>query len=438
MSQESVTTGKKVHEAAREINVYAEAEVVVVGGGPAGVSAAIAAAREGADTILVERYGHLGGMATGGLVLMINQFPPGQCQEWLDRLQKLNGARDVAGAMRRVTQSVGQNAPRSVIMVDPELLKCILCDMAVTAGVRQLLHSWGTCAIVENNNVKGIIFESKSGRQAVLGQVVVDATGDGDIFATAGAAFDAATDKGYRSSQIAMVFRIGGIDLAKYVNFWTSEPKKWQELRDEVDGIAGFHVGPVPASREDVVWVNSFIKGRSPINVTDLTWVETAVRKAMLPVYEFYKKRLPGFENSYIYDSASQIGTRGSRRLIGEYVLTRDDVIARKKFNDIVAVFPQGVPLGTTPDSSPDRHENVGLPYRCLLPATLDGMLVAGRNFSSDQAANTMFNVIPHCVSMGEAAGTAAALAVKDKVKPRKVDYGKLRARLRAQGVAVP
>jgi hypothetical protein len=209
-------------------------------------------------------------------------------------------------------------------------------------------------------------------------------------------------------------------------------------LRDESDRIAGFHVGAVPASREDVVWVNSFIKGRSPIDVADLTWVETAVRKAMLPVYEFYRKRLPGFENSYIYDSASQIGTRGSRRLIGEYVLTRDDVIARKQFDDIVAVFPQGVPLGMTPDSTPEKHENVGMPYRCLVPASMDGLLVAGRNFSSDPAANTMFNVIPHCVAMGQAAGTAAALAVKNKVKPRKVDYRKLRERLDAQGVALP
>lgn len=427
-----------IREPARDIKVYAEAEVLVVGGGPAGVTAAIAAAREGADTILVERYGHLGGMATGGLVLMINQFPPGQCQEWMERLNKVDGARDVAGSMRQIARTVGQGEIRKVIMVDPELLKCILSDMCVTAGVKLLLHSWGANAIVENNTVKGVCFESKSGRQAVLGQVIIDATGDGDIFASAGAAFDAAVDKSLRSSHIAMVFRIGGVDLKKYVDFWTSDPKKWQELREESDKIAGFHVGAVPASREDVVWVNSFIKGRSPIDVDDLTWVETAVRKAMQPVYEFYREKLPGFENSYIYDSASQIGTRGSRRLIGEYVLTREDVKARKGFNDVVAVFPEGVPLGLTPDGTLDRHKNVGMPYRCLVPVSMDGLLVAGRNFSSDPSANTMFNVIPHCISMGQAAGTAAALAVKNKVSPRKVEYAELRERLNAQGMAIP
>jgi ribulose 1,5-bisphosphate synthetase/thiazole synthase len=419
---------KTISEPAREISVFSEAEVVVVGGGPAGVSAAIAAAREGADTLLVERYGYLGGMATGGLVLMINQYPPGQCQEWLDKLDKVDGANDLSK-----TKEPGMM--RHAIMVDPELLKCILNDMALEAGVRQLLHSWGTRAIVEKNNVKGIVFESKSGRQAVLGKVIIDATGDGDVFASAGAEFDAAVDEGYRSSALAMVFRIGGIDFDKFVEFRQSRPEKWQAMREEVNGIAGFHVGPVPAQRKDVVWVNSFIKDKSAIKVEDLTWVEINVRKAMIPVYEYFKKRLPGFEKSYIYDSASQTGTRGSRRLVGEYVLTKKDIKARKSFNDVVGVFPQAVPTGMAPENM--QAKNVGLPYRCLVPATLDGLLAAGRCFSSDQAANTMFNIIPHCVVMGQAAGTAAALAVKNKVKPRNVDYKALKARLIAQGMAL-
>jgi len=426
--KEPLSRGKTVSEPAREVSVYAEAEVVVVGGGPAGVTAAIAAAREGADTVLVERYGHLGGMATGGLVLMINQFPAGQCQEWRARLESAGGARNIAH-----TREPGK--VRHSIMVDPELLKCILNDMTSAAGVKLLLHSWGTRAIVERNIIKGIIFESKSGRQAVLGEVTIDATGDGDIFASAGAGFDGAMDHGFRSSQMALVFRIGSIDYDKFVDFRISNTQKWQEIRDEVDGIAGFHIGPLPGSRGDVVWVNSFIKGLNPLMVKDLTWVEVNVRKAMLPVYEYFKKRVPGFENSFIYDSASQIGTRGSRRLIGEYVLTQQDIASRKTFPDTVAVFPQGVPLGTTPENTP---ENVGLPYRCLVPASLDGLLVAGRCFSSDPAANTMFNVIPHCVAMGQAAGTAAALAVRSKTNPRKVDYQVLRERLSAQGISLP
>jgi hypothetical protein len=419
-----------ISEPARKVDIFARAQVVVVGGGPAGVTAAVAAAREGADTLLVERYGHLGGMATGGLVLMINQFPPGQCQEWMERLKPLGGARDLS-------QTREPGGSRYSFMVDPELLKCILNDMALQAGVRLLLHSWGASAIVEGNKVKGVIFESKSGRQAVLGDVVIDTTGDGDIFASAGADFDSVVENEYRSSQLAMVFRIGNIDYDKFVNFKADNPEKWLKMRDEVDGVAGFHVGPMASSRSDVVWVNNFIKGRSSLKVEDLTWVEINVRKAMLPVYEYFKKRLPGFENSFIYDSASQIGTRGSRRLVGEYVLTKQDIDSRKPFKDTVAVFPKAVPLGVITEKA-KAPENVAFPYRCLVPVKMDGLLAAGRNFSSDPAANTMFNVIPHCVAMGQAAGTAAALAVKSKINPRQVEYKALRERLASQGIRLP
>ena len=419
---------KTVYEAARETNVFAEAEVVVAGAGPAGVTAAISAAREGADTILIERYGCLGGMATGGLVLMINQYPAGQCQEWLDRLNQVGGAHDLSK-----TKEPGML--RRAIMVDPELLKCILNDMALDAGVKQVLHSWSTAAIVEENTVKGVIFESKSGRQAIMGKVIIDATGDGDIFAFAGAEFDALLDRGYRSSDLAMVFRIGGIDFDKFADFRAAHPEKWEEKRSEAFKIAGFPLVPVAAQRKDVFWVNSFIPGKSCLKVEDLTWVEVNVRKAMLPVYSYYRKNLPGFENSYIYDSASQTGTRGSRRLVGEHVLTGEEARSGKKFDDTVLMFPQGVPL-TWPGGVEPR--NVGMPYRCLVPIKLDGLLAAGRCFSSDQAANTMFNVIPHCIQMGQAAGTAAALAVKNGVLPRKVDIKALQKRLIAQGIELP
>jgi hypothetical protein len=417
---------KTIHEKARNIDIFTEADVIVVGAGPAGVTAAIAAAREGADTILMERYGHLGGMATGGLVLMINPSL-GQGKEWLDRLNKVNGIHDLSKT----------NEPewKHALMVDPELLKCILNDMALETGVKLLLHSWTTTAVVEKNTVKGVIFESKSGRQAVMGKVIIDATGDGDIFASAGADFDASLDKGYRTSEMAMVFRIGGIDFDKLADFRKAEPDNWIKMRGEGFKIAGFHIAPVPAQRKDVFWVNNFIRGKSCLKVADLNWVEVNVRKAMIPFYSYYKKNVPGFENSYIYDSASQVGTRGSRRLIGEYVLTGEEAKAGKKFDDTVLIFPRGVPLSWPADSPP---ENVAMPYRCLVPAKLEGLLTAGRCFSSDQAANSMFNVISHCIQMGQAAGTAAALAVKSKVLPRKVDIKTLQKRLAAQGVELP
>jgi hypothetical protein len=417
---------RTIHEAAREINIFAEADVVVVGAGPAGVTAAIAAAREGADTILMERYGHLGGMATGGLVLMMNPSA-GQGQEWVDRLNRVSGVHDLS----KTTEPEWKHA----MMVDPELLKCVLNDMALDAGVRLLLHSWSTAAVVEKNAVKGIVFESKSGRQAVMSKVMIDATGDGDVFASAGADFDASLDKGYRTSEMAMVFRIGGIDFDRFADFRKVQPEDWVKMRGEGFKLAGFHIAPVPAQRQDVFWVNSFIRGKSCLKVEDLNWVEVNVRKAMIPLWSYYKNTVPGFENSYLYDSASQIGTRGSRRLIGEYVLTGEEAKAGGKFDDTVLIFPRGVPL-TWPAERPT--ENVEMPYRCLVPAKLEGLLAAGRCFSSDQAANSMFNVISHCIQMGQAAGTAAALAVKSKVQPRGVDVKALQKRLSAQGVELP
>lgn len=421
-----MTNTNTVHEQARETKIFAEADVVVVGAGPAGVTAAITAAREGANTILVERYGHLGGMATGGLVLM---FSPAQGQglEWMDRLNKVNGIHDLSK-----TKEPEWNHTH---MVDPEVLKCILNDMALEAGVRLLLHSWGVTAVVDNNTVKGVIFESKSGRQAVMGKVVIDASGDGDVYASAGAEFDASLDKGYRTSELAMVFRIGGIDFDEFADFRKQNPEEWVAMRSKGFDLAGFHIAPVPAQRKDVFWVNNFIRGKSCLNIDDLNWVETNVRKIMMPLSDYYRKTVPGFENSYLYDSASQIGTRGSRRLVGAHVLTEEEAKSNTKFDDTVLVFPRGVPLTWPADRPP---ENVEMPYRCLVPEKLDGLLAAGRCFSSDQGVNSMFNIISHCIQMGQAAGTAAALAVSSNVQPREVDIKALQKSLISQGVELP
>ncbi|MFC1900115.1 FAD-dependent oxidoreductase [Chloroflexota bacterium] len=420
-------TTKTITEPAQEVDIFEEAEVVVVGGGPGGVSAAISSAREGAKTILVERYGHLGGMSTGGLVLMLTTFPPGQCQEWLSRLNAVSGA-------RVLTQKQGPRG-MGVTMVDPELLKCVLNDMVNEAEVNLLLHSWGTRAIVDDNRIRGVVFESKSGRKAILGKIIVDATGDGDIFASAGAEYDGTVDYSLRSSQLAVVFRIAGVDFDKFAEFRAANPQKWQEMRNEVDGVAGFHIGPLATSRNDVVWVNNFIEGRDCINVKDLTWVEVNVRKAMIPVTEYLREKVPGFESCFLFDSAPQIGTRGSRRLIGEHVMTQKDIEEGVTHNDTVAVFSRGAPLGEGDENPAD---NVQLSYKCLVPASLEGLLVAGRCFSSDPVANTRFNVIPPCIMMGQAAGTAAALAAKSGVNPRDIDYKILHNQLSAQGVSLP
>jgi hypothetical protein len=443
---------KTIMEPASEINVIREADVVVVGGGPGGHAAAVAAARNGAETVLLERYGHLGGMATGGLVIMIphlsdgteRQIIVGQCQEWIDRL-------DVrGGSVHQKYEDIGSNEKELVeywndfhqfficegriqlaAMVDPELLKCVLNDMIEEAGVKLFLHSWGTKAIVDHNEVQGVIFESKSGRQAILGKVIIDGTGDGDLLPSAGAEFDRNIKPNLRIATVAVVFRLGNVDTKRHDIFKKTEAKKYMGLMGELVKIGGFPAAQRSA-REDVLWVSNWIPGLDILNVEDLTRAEVEIRKKMLITYDFFKKNVPGFEKSFIIDTASQTGTRGSRRLIGEYMVTEKDMDSGKIHEDTIAVLPQ---LRSV--VSPE-HPHVHIPYRSLVPRKVDNLLVAGRSFSSDDVVNNDYNLIPHCILYGQAAGTAAALAVKNGVKVRNVDIAALKKSLIKQKVMLP
>jgi hypothetical protein len=444
---------KTVREKAREVRVCHEADVVVVGGGPGGHSAAIAAARNGARTVLLERYGHLGGMATGGIVIQIPHMSDGGkepviaglCLEWLERLDVIGGTlrprmEDLGSSdeklvswWRRFIGNVINSRIEHTAWVDPELLKCVLNDMVEEAGVRLFLHSWGTQTIVDNGKVRGIIFESKSGRQAVLGKVIIDGTGDGDLLPSAGAEYDKTINPSSRNSMLALVFRLGNCDYQAYCDFRESEPEKHQELMKELAQFAGTRLLPLPSPRNDVMWVNNWIPDLDCTNVEDLTKLEVEMRKIMRRGHDFMKKNIPTFENSFILDTASQTGTRGSRRLIGEYVITREDLQTCKKFRDTIAVFPRLGPPGQT-----GQVKHVYIPFRALVPAKVEGLLVAGRSFSSEEEVNNMANLIPHCIAMGQAAGTAAALAIKQRTSSRKVDYRTLQKTLKNQGVPLP
>jgi hypothetical protein len=436
-----------------ETRVCQEADVIVVGGGPGGHSAAIAAARNGARVVLLERYGHLGGMATGGIVIQIPHMSDGGDKpviaglnmEWLERLDKMPGA-----VLRPRTEDIGSTDPKLVgywkrfmgnvinghiehtAWVDTELTKCMLNDMVEEAGIKLFLHSWGTRAIVEEGRVKGAIFESKSGRQAVLGQIVIDGTGDGDLLPTSGAAFDGEVEKGSRSAALALVFRVGNCNYQKYCDFRESQPERFEALLKELAQAAGTRLLPLPTPRNDVMWINNWIQGLDCTNVEDLTKLEVEMRKIMRKGHEFLVKKFPTFENSFILDTASQTGTRGSRRLISEYIVTKEDFQAGKKFEDTIGVFPRLGPPGA------GAAKRVNIPYRALVPVKIEGLLVAGRSFGSDMAANNMANLIPHCIANGEAAGTAAAIAVKKGISPRNVDVRTLQQTLLRQGVVLP
>ncbi len=457
---------RSITEPSRKLKVVREADVVVVGGGPGGVASAVSAARNGARTVLIERYGHLGGMATGGLVNIIpnladisgRQHVYGITQEMLDRLGKRGGtsypAKKDWGTADKDVVDFYQDAnlgwfylrkgsdgrPRVLYsaVVDPEILKDEFNDMVLGSGAELFLHSWGTRAIVEGNTVKGVIFESKSGRQAVMAKVVIDSTGDGDIFVSAGAAFDNECDNKRRTAWLALVWWVTNVDLKKYDDFKASQPETFRELMQELTKLGGYpgFFKSVLKNMPDTVWYHCMQpqpERTDAMDIEQLTRIDITARKRALLTYEFMKKRVPGFENSFIMLTAPQLGTQGGRRVIGEYTLTEKDLESDEVFEDTVAVLANNdygeISL---------KHPALCVPYRCLVPQTVDGLLVACRAFSSSDTINETFNIIPHCLAYGQAAGAAAALAVKTGVPPRRVDYRVLRDTLRKQGVNIP
>jgi 2-polyprenyl-6-methoxyphenol hydroxylase-like FAD-dependent oxidoreductase len=459
-------TTKFINEPARKTKVILEADVVVVGGGPGGVASAISAARTGAKTVLVERYGHLGGMATGGLVNIIpnladisgKQHIYGITQEILNRLDKRGGTTYPSRAdwgtkdkkkvdfyhdanlgwfyLRKDTK--GETRVIYTAVVDPEILKDELNTMVLESGAQLFLHSWGTQAIVENNTVKGIIFESKSGRQAILGKVIIDSTGDGDIFVSAGAEFDNELDNKRRTSWLAFNWWVTNVNLKKYDEFKTNQPEKHKELIQELakmTGYPGFFKGTLK-NMPNTVWYHCMQPQpdrTDAMDVEQLTRIDVIARKRTLLTYYFMKKYVPGFENSFIMQTAPQLGTQGGRKIIGEYTLTEKDMETDEVFEDTIAVI-----ANNDYGEISQKHPALCIPYRCLVPKKVNGLLVACRAFSSSDAINETFNIIPHCFCYGQAAGTAAALAVKKGIEPRKVDYKALQSNLRKQGVNIP
>ncbi len=452
----SKMSGKTISEGLRQTRVCRTADVVVVGGGPGGIGAALTAARSGADTVLIERYGYLGGMGTGGLVTIIpnlsdfsgKQQIAGISQEWVDRLKRRDavdhpkkehwGSKDkdlVAYYENRSFFNVREKTVLYSVHIDAELSKCILNDMVKEAGVKTYLHAWGTEPVMDGNKVKGVIFESKSGRQAVLAKVVIDCTGDGDLLPYSGADFKSDITPTLRMANLSFSYWIANVDLKKYQEYRKAHAKELAEELREIrkrGGHAGFLTSNLK-DQDDLVWVFPRYANSSQVDVEELTRVEFLGRKEMLITHDHYKKNIPGFEKSYIVLTNPQLGTRGSRRVVGEYILTEKDLNTKVPFEDTIAVFPD-VDRGQDSLKYPVTY----MPYRCMIPRKVNNLLVACRAFSSDEVANNFFNYIPHCIALGEAAGIAAAQAISSGVDLRKVNIRALQASLKKQGAILP
>ncbi len=444
-------------EPAQNVDIIRECDVVVVGGGPGGHAAAVAAARNGADTVLVERYGILGGQATGGVVTIIpnltgrdgKQEIIGQTQEWIDRLDKreatayapkeLWGNTDKALVKEWFDRSFFNVRIDRIIysaLFDAEILKCALNDMVEEAGVKVYLHAWGAKTIMDGRRARGVIIESKSGRQAIMAKVVIDGTADGDLFPSAGITYDTDIDPTIRIANLSLCYWISNVDIKKNMEFRNNNPDKFGELMRELMQKGG-HPGYMRSclkNQDDIVWVHPRYANKSQIDIEELTRVEFEGRKRMLLSHDFFKAYMPGFEKSFISLSAPQIGTRSSRRAHTDYILREEDAQADRVFSDTIAVFPD-VDRGEDSMNHPSLH----VPYRCLIPKGVENMLVSCRAFGSDQVIQNFFNLIPHCIAFGDAAGAAAALAVKETDgKVRDINMDELKSRLVKANVLLP
>jgi glycine/D-amino acid oxidase-like deaminating enzyme len=430
---------RTVDEPGRQTPVVAETDVLVVGGGPAGQSAAVAAARAGAEVTLLERYGYLGGLASGGMVLVLDDLCAereisvgGQALEIIDRMRKLGACvappiedcfKNDAGVRDRwvrwgFEELYARRKPKPIVYAasfDPEGWKQASQEMVLEAGVHLRLHSWFSRALVEDGVVRGVVAETKAGRQAVLGRVVIDATGDGDVYASAGA------PAVHGSYIMTLVHRLADVDTDAALRFEREDPVAAQQLDREVKHLLGgaWDMWWLFTPRPGVVWCNCpHIPGFDGLNPEHQTHIEVESRRRFMRVLDFIRTNCPGFQRAYILDAAPQVGVRQTRLLDGEYIVTKEDILERRTFPDVVA-----------------RGRDYYTPYRSLLPKHVDGLLVAGRCYAATSEAQRISREIPPVMVMGEAAGTAAALSLESGVAPRRVDVPTLQKRLIAQGV---
>jgi len=392
-------------EKEKKTPVTDEVEVVVAGGGPAGVAAAVASARLGAKTMLIERYGCLGGMATGGLVITLvetKRYGMGIVNEAVERLESLGGARMRRPATEPHEWKDGASfSGEECINVDPELLKYVLNEMAVEAGVDLMMHSLVVGVEMEDNIIESIILEDKSGRHAVAGRMFVDATGDADIAAAAGAPFSC--DR--HPWGINVDFRFGGVDVAEERTFRDEHPEECVKVLGGLKEHVGGRMSWGPSVKDGVVWGGApHLLEADGLSPRDLTLVEVEGRRAVVKGLEYLRAHMPGMERAFLLDTSSQVGVRETRRIIGEYVLTKEDEVGGRRFDDAIA------------------SSLFDVPYRCLVPLKVDNLLVGGRCISTTHEAQGPIRNIPPCMVTGQAAGVAAALAVKTDTPPRRLE----------------
>ncbi len=397
-------------------------DVIVAGAGPSGVAAAVKAAREGARTLLIEYFGAVGGMSTSG---MMSHFTGSVNSRIYDEILSR------AAEKNRYKQSWRE-------VIDPEMLKNTYIEMLAEAGVTILLYTLVTDAIVENGKVCGVVTHSKSGERKFYAPVVIDCTGDGDVAFKAGAEFFIGRESDGKMQPATLMFKVGGVDTQRAVfpgSFETTvetEKGELQALAKEKLPFPAGHVLLYRTSLPGIVTCNmTNCIGVDGTSAEDLTKAELVCRSQMEAIIDFLREFAPGYENCYIVSAASQIGIRETRHFKGVKSINENDILEARVFDDWVvrdAHFNFDVHniTGASLDKTGvQKHftqkKGYTIPYGCLVPEKIDGLLLSGRNISGTHMAHSNFRVMPICVGIGEACGAAAAIAVKKGIELRDI-----------------
>lgn len=443
-------------EPAKQLPVIDEVDVLIVGGGPSGVPAAVGAAREGAKTMIIENLGSFGGMWTNGLVITLAGFNSwlkpydrvvkGVTEEWIVEAEKLNGA---------------ENNRSWVLSSDPEVMKLVADRLLVQAGVKCLLHTWVADVVMEGNTLKGVMVENVDGRSVILAKCVVDCTGNGDVFARANEAhhisnelqpmtlpffladFQKNCDLDYEDELVVPMGPEPGYLDEYLLKTYTSRRRDVDIDRsllqkESKEGRLPTFGGPwFGGLRTNYPWVNTTRIYGSAINADDLTNAEIQGRDNVHNIVNFYRDNCKGFEKAWVMKTASTMGIRETRRLDGVLTITGQDIHNSTQFEDSIA-------LGVWPIDVHPPKGHVGMhkmfvplpyhiPYRTLLPKTVDNLIVAGRCISADREAMGSIRVGATCGAIGHAAGIAAAQSSLTGIVPRNLDVPVLQQKIKNQ-----